>query len=117
MTRAAAVALVSLALAGCAELEAELATLTASPQELHQQRLDEARQDCAAYGWTPGTPEFAQCMQDVHTQDSARRAALGAAYMQSRQRQSQPVFTPLQTRPTTTTTCSPIGNSVSCTSR
>lgn len=109
--------LAPLALTGCAELEAELATLTASPQELRQQQLDAARQDCTSYGWAPGTPEFAQCVQDVHAQAKDRGAQAAEAYLLSRQKPAQPAFVPMQTRRTTTTNCRPdyLGG-MSCTS-
>lgn len=79
-----------------------------------QQRIAEAHTNCGAYGFQPGTSEYAQCMmyQDtvIQQQDEAqraKRAAFGAALLNS----GQPATT-CQTqgfyslgRPMATTTC------------
>ena len=48
-----------------------------------EQRVARLADDCVAYGFEPGTPEFAQCLQlaDIqYQQNPSQRQAAAAAY-------------------------------------
>ena len=71
-------------LTGCAELEAlerqEQAAARAN-------QLSAMREACASYGWASGTPEFANCMQQMDAQEAAayeqRRAIVLDHYLRN----------------------------------
>ena len=44
---------------------------------------------CSQYGFKPGTPPFAQCIQNAEQQDNAQRANMIQLNMQSQQLQQQ----------------------------
>lgn len=60
-----------LLLSGCAEYQERQA---AARFEGYQDR-------CSAYGYSPGTPPYANCMQSLDQQDTANRQALIGAYL------------------------------------
>jgi hypothetical protein len=52
------------------------------PQEAAQYRAWLAGQ-CSGFGFAQGTPDFAQCMMQLHQAEQQRKAAIGAAIIGS----------------------------------
>lgn len=52
-----------------------------------QQRAEQYRErlaaQCSDFGFTPGTPDFSNCMMQLHQAGEQRRAAIGAALIGS----------------------------------
>lgn len=101
-----------------------------SAAEQQQRYQQVASTNCLAFGFTPGTPEFSQCMQQSYSdsvaQDEMRRAAAAAQINQIKA--PGVTFTPMPTTPatgvvlptpsTTTTNCKPDGfGGVRCVSK
>lgn len=79
MIRIAAMLLLLFSIVGCV-----------SPQQQEQQEayareqyMNVLHNRCVDFGYPSGTPEFRQCMMQLHQQNQANRAALGAALIGS----------------------------------
>lgn len=79
---------------------------TASPDA----KLATYRANCAGYGYTPGTPEMAHCVQQEAGDHRGMASANMAAMAETMGEMSAP------RRPVTTTNCTRFGDSVNCTS-
>ena len=67
---------VPLALDGCARHQAR-----SNPQPpSQQQQIESARRLCYGLGYTPGTPEFAQCAQQEYDRTATAQAAPPSAF-------------------------------------
>lgn len=101
-------------LAGCTQADGSTAVgmvgspawqATASPAA----KMATYRANCEGYGYTPGTPAMAQCMQQEAGDYRASSSSAMAAMSTNMAQMSQP-------RPITTTNCTSVGYSVNCTS-
>ena len=57
------------------------------------------QENCQGFGFARGTPEFSQCMLQLHQAEEQRRAAIGAALIGSgalTPRPQAPIMTPYQ---------------------
>ena len=77
-----------LALGGCMSYE-EQARQDALREQHYQARLADT---CQGFGFARGTPEFSQCMLQLHQAEEQRRAAIGAAVF----RPQAPITVPYQ---------------------
>jgi hypothetical protein len=87
-----------------------------SAEEVRQKNAALDDETCRSYGLTFGTPEYAQCRQNIANQRSANaRAALGLLLLQQ---QNQPATYIPQPQPQApvrmTTTCNTVGNATYC---
>jgi hypothetical protein len=89
------IGLLGLALAGCVTAE-----------ERAQQILAKEREACTAYGFRPGTEQFAQCMMQTDHARMQAVAALGGALL------SRPI--PSNAPQRLSTSCVQIGNTINC---
>jgi len=80
--KAAQAAVLAAALSGCAEYEMQQQAAQAQARQQAQVNyVAGLRNRCAAYGYSPGTPEFSNCMMQV---DQAQQAASQADLQQRR---------------------------------
>lgn len=78
-----------------------------------EERIEGYRATCAGYGFEPGTPYMANCVQRAV---EARREALIALGESMRQQSEWQRAQAQQYRAPTTTTCTPMGYSIRCSS-
>lgn len=105
-----ALSIIAVVSAGC-ESSAELAARAAA-------RAADDDSMCQSYGLKFGTPEYAQCRQNIEGRRSAERRAAFGAYMASRG-QSAPAPQPymIPTNRSINTNCTTIGTQTSCQSQ
>lgn len=69
--------------------------------------MDVAKNVCTQFGYTDGTQEYRQCLQNAFNAEQQRRAAIGAALFGQQLRPQPVVYQPMPTQ--NSTTCTPDG--------